>query len=177
MLTLLLIDDSPDDARLLARDVNRPTSTSQLLGGRVSVRSVSTLEAATTILADGGVDVVVLDLNLPDAKGLDAVRLLTRQFPFVPVVVVSGLDDERLANDAVHAGAQDYLVKGTFEPRVLQRVISYAIGRLNNAALVEDIKQSILRYESKMKRLDEVGKQISQVKEVVEKLGEEEKKS
>ena len=82
-------------------------------------------------------DIVLLDLGLPDAQGLEAVRRARAVAPGVPLVVLSGIDDERMAIEALHDGAQDYLVKGQIDARSLLRSLRYAIERksLQSAAL------------------------------------------
>src|SRR5437773_360430 len=74
-------------------------------------------------------DVILLDLSLPDRQGLEAYGDLKALSPSIPVIIMTGLDDERLAVQAVGAGAQDYLVKGQFDGRMLSRVIRYALER------------------------------------------------
>ena len=86
-------------------------------------------EDAEKRLAECEVDLILLDLGLPDAQGLDAVRRAHAAAPRVPVVVLTGLDDESLALAALHEGAQDYLVKGHIETRGLLRALRYAIER------------------------------------------------
>ena len=80
-------------------------------------------------LAEGGADLVLLDLGLPDSQGLDTYTKTQSQFPRVPIVVLSGLLDEAVAIKAVRAGAQDYLVKGQIEGNLLFRSVRYAIER------------------------------------------------
>ena len=76
-------------------------------------------------------DIILLDLGLPDAEGLGAVRRARAAAPSVPLVVLTGLDDESLAVQALQEGAQDYLVKGQIEARGLLRALRYAIERKN----------------------------------------------
>ena len=80
-------------------------------------------------LVKGEIDVVLLDLGLPDSQGLDTLGKVRTQAPAVPIVVVTGLDDEVLAFQAVRQGAQDYLVKGDINSKTLWRVIRYAVER------------------------------------------------
>jgi len=80
-------------------------------------------------LAKGGVDVVLLDMGLPDAHGLDTVRQAHAVAPSVPLIVLTGLDDEALAATAMKEGAQDYLIKGQIENRALPRALRHAIER------------------------------------------------
>src|SRR5687767_6085023 len=72
-------------------------------------------------------DVILLDLNLPDSQGLDTLRRMRRQAPDAPIVVLSGEDDTEVALQALHEGAQDYLLKGQWPRDLLVRSIRYAI--------------------------------------------------
>ena len=85
------------------------------------------------------VDIILLDLGLPDAQGLEAVRRAHAAAPRVPLVVLTGLDDESLAAQALQEGAQDYLIKGQIETRGLLRALRYAIERktMEEALFVE----------------------------------------
>src|SRR6266545_4336677 len=96
---------------------------------RFELTHVERLDEALAALGDGGVDVVLLDLHLPDSQGLDTLAELKREQPGVPVVVLTGLDDEQLAVRAVQAGAQDYLPKGVVDGALLARLIRHAVER------------------------------------------------
>jgi signal transduction histidine kinase len=87
------------------------------------------MSEAETRLAKGGVDIVLLDMGLPDGHGLDTVRRAHAVAPGVPMIVLTGLDDEALAADAMKEGAQDYLIKGQIENRALPRALRHAIER------------------------------------------------
>jgi diguanylate cyclase (GGDEF)-like protein/PAS domain S-box-containing protein len=80
-------------------------------------------------LASRSVDIIILDLGLPDVQGLEAVRRARKAAHNVPLVVLSGLDDESMAVQAMQEGAQDYLIKGQIEPRELVRALRYAVER------------------------------------------------
>lgn len=121
--TVLLVEDSPDDAFALTRFLKQATS------ARFSIFESETLEQAVERLAEGGIDVILLDLSLPDCHGAQTVVRTVEAAPAVPIVVLTGLDDERVGVDAVQAGAQDYLVKGSFDTQGLERAIRYAIER------------------------------------------------
>jgi DNA-binding NarL/FixJ family response regulator len=96
-------------------------------------------------LKDGGVDVVLLDLGLPDGQGFDAFKKVQAQAPAVPVVVLTGFDDETLAVEAIRHGAQDYLVKGDVDSKVLYRAVRYSVERKR---AVEDAKRDSKRVEA-----------------------------
>jgi diguanylate cyclase (GGDEF)-like protein/PAS domain S-box-containing protein len=120
---VLLIEDNPGDVRLLREmfSDNRSYIT--------DLRHVGCMREAETLLADHAVDIILLDLGLPDVGGLEAVRRAHGAAPRVPLVVLTGLDDESLALQALQQGAQDYLVKGQIEPRPLLRALRQAIER------------------------------------------------
>ena len=107
------------------------------------VESVESFAAARERLARGGIDAVLLDLRLPDANGLDGVSRLCGEFPTVPVLVLTALDDESLGVAAVQMGAQDYLVKGQVEEHLLPRSIRYAIERKRNTDAVRQLDKAV----------------------------------
>ncbi len=120
---ILLVEDNPGDARLL-RETLREAE-----GFPFVLSHAERLADAAALLAESPADVVLLDLSLPDAHGLDTVRRMLDAAPEIPIIVLTGTDDERLALQAVHAGAQDYLAKGRVEGPLLARSIRYAIER------------------------------------------------
>lgn len=120
---VLLVEDNPGDSRLIF-EMLRAVSTQAF-----DLEQVDRLEPALARLGQAGVDVVLLDLGLPDSSGLETFMRARGEAPGHPIVVISGLDDERLALEAVRSGAQDYLVKGRIEGQLLARVLRYAIER------------------------------------------------
>ncbi|MGZ8474934.1 MAG: putative bifunctional diguanylate cyclase/phosphodiesterase [Candidatus Limnocylindria bacterium] len=122
LTSLLVIEDNPGDARLLHEMLNQHPADRTLT-------HVGTMLEAEAHLAAHAVDVILLDLGLPDAQGLDAVRRARLAAPRVPLVVLTGMDDESLAAQALKEGAQDYLIKGQIDPRGLLRALRYAIER------------------------------------------------
>lgn len=120
---LLLVEDSPDDA-LLIREFLADARQAQF-----EVEHVEWLSQALERLARGGIDAILLDLQLPDSRGLDTFRTVQRAAPAVPAVVLSGFEDETAALTAVQEGAQDYLVKGHVNTAVLEKTVRYAIER------------------------------------------------
>ena len=87
------------------------------------------MSEAETHLAKGGVDITLLDMGLPDGHGLETVRRARAAAPNVPLIVLTGLDDEALAAEAMKQGAQDYMIKGQIESRALPRALRHAIER------------------------------------------------
>jgi signal transduction histidine kinase len=119
---VLLIEDNPGDADLVRL---------RLIEGKsqVKVNCVNRLSEGLASLDAETPSVVLLDLNLPDSRGADTFRRVMEHAPNVPVVVLSGQDDEALAMKAVHQGVQDYLVKGNISSKHLERSIRYAVER------------------------------------------------
>jgi signal transduction histidine kinase len=119
---VLLIEDNPGDADLVRL---------RLVEGRspVDVNCVNRLSDGLAALTKETPSVVLLDLNLPDSRGAETFRRVMEHSPNVPVVVLSGQDDEVLAMKAVHHGVQDYLVKSNLSSEHLERAIRYAVER------------------------------------------------
>ena len=122
-LRLLVIEDDPAYSRLLCIRLEK------IPKPRFSAVAVHSLTAAVERLEREPFEAVLLDLTLPDSSGLDSFRRLHIRFPQVPVIVLSGFDDEALALECVRSGAQEYLVKGRFEPWMLARLITFSIER------------------------------------------------
>ncbi len=131
-IDVLLVEDDDGDA-LLVEDVLGGT----LPGTRVH-RSSSLAEALDSL--GPGIDCVVLDLRLPDAEGLETVIRLRDTAPELPLIVLTGLDDEAAGVAAVAAGAQDYLVKGDDDHGRLARAIRYSIGRRQAADAQQQLR-------------------------------------
>lgn len=122
-LHALLIEDNPADARLI-REMLRDVG-----GTPVRLTTESSLAGGLQQAEQGEFDVLLLDLSLPDSQGLETFVRAHRAASHLPIVVLSGLDDETVALDAVHRGAQDYLVKGQVDGQLLIRALRYAIER------------------------------------------------
>ncbi len=120
---VLLVEDNPGDVRLLRETLGEVTST------QFELAHVERLDEALEQLDHEHFDVVLLDLSLPDAQGFDTFVQVHEQAPDVPIVVLTGFDDETLAVQAVRKGAQDYLVKGQIDSNLLVRAMRYAIER------------------------------------------------
>ncbi|OJX78240.1 EAL domain-containing protein [Magnetospirillum sp. 64-120] len=138
--TVLVVEDNPGDARLVELYLIEDAATA------FTVMKAALLSEALDILAQHRVDVVLLDLSLPDSFGMDTLDRLRAASPFVPVVVLTGTNDEELALKALRQGAQDYLVKGQGDGDLVRRAIFYAMERTNAAA-------ALRRSESRFKAL------------------------
>jgi len=120
---LLLVEDNSGDALFVREALNGEGLQ------KTELTHVQSLSKAEERLKGGGVDIVVLDLGLPDAQGLAAVRRAHAVAPHVPLVVLTCLDDESMAIQALQEGAQDYLIKGQIDSRGLFRALRYAVER------------------------------------------------
>ena len=118
---VLLVEDNPGDARLVCELVREEPD--------LRIHHVDRLAAGLSHLAAEHVDVVLLDLGLPDRQGLDTLRAVIQSGCTAPVVILTGRDDEALGRAAVREGAQDYLVKGHVAEYALTRAVRYAIER------------------------------------------------
>jgi two-component system cell cycle response regulator len=124
-LDVLLVEDNPGDARLVAEMLVGESAAPYRLSHVTTVRAaIERLGADQT-----PVDVILLDLSLPDETGLETVRRVVAASGTASVVVMTGANDEELGMSALTAGAQDYLVKGQVDSRLLRRALRYAVGR------------------------------------------------
>jgi two-component system, cell cycle sensor histidine kinase and response regulator CckA len=145
---LLVVEDSPGDARLLREMVSEHSSLNTV------VTHVESMSEAEAHLSGSAVDVIVLDLGLPDAQGLDAVRRVRAAAPHVPLVVLTGQDDELLAAGALREGAQDYLIKGQIDSRGLLRALRYASER----KLMDDAHKASENELLQAQKLESIGR-------------------
>ena len=122
-VSILLIEDNPGDRRLIREMLAE--------AGNVAfdVQYADRLQAATDYLGQNGVEVILLDLGLPDSQGLETLRKVYAQASEMPIVVLTGLNDEMVGVQAINEGAQDYLIKGQVDTQLLRRTIRYAIER------------------------------------------------
>src|SRR3990172_5663919 len=122
-ITVLLIEDDSNDALLIQRDL------AGAMAAPFELVHASTLKSGLERLVNARVDVVLLDLHLPDGEGIGLLEKVEALAPHVPVIMLTGRDDDEVAVEAVHKGAQDYLVKGQVPAALLRRSIRYAIER------------------------------------------------
>jgi PAS domain S-box-containing protein len=138
-LRILLIEDNPGDVDLIREMLPA--------GGTYAfeIEAVSRLADGIARLKTGGIDLVLLDLGLPDSKGLDTFRRLQAAEPDMPVIVLTGNSDKQAVADAAREGAQDYLVKGQINSDILERTIVYATERKR---AMDDLRISENKYRS-----------------------------
>jgi two-component system cell cycle response regulator len=120
---VLLVEDNPADARLLREAL------AEIADSRFEITHCETLAEAHEFLAKSTSDVILSDLGLPDSQGLETIRHIHKAAPGVPVVVLTALNDESFGGQVLQEGAQDYLVKGQIDGRLLWRALRYAMER------------------------------------------------
>lgn len=123
-IKILLVEDNPGDARLII----------EMLRSRKEFQhSVSIAENMKSAVSEIGIsvyDIIILDLNLPDSSGLDTLDIIVESTRHViPVIVLTGIDDENIGLSSLERGAEDYLIKGEVDPNQFLRAIKYAIER------------------------------------------------
>lgn len=143
-IKLLLIEDNPADAKFIEIMLREVQSQSY------SLKNTSTFKEGMDLLQIERFDVVLLDLSLPDSFGLDTVKNANIMAPQVPIIVLTGRNDEDFAVEVVIAGAQDYLVKGQIDSSLLSRSIRYAIKRKDMEVDLKRINRRIEESESRL---------------------------
>lgn len=134
-IKILLLEDNPGDARLIQEML------SEARGAQLHLKCVDRLSTGLEHLAAEFFDIIMLDLSLPDSLGFDTFIRVHAQVPKVPIIILSGLDDELMAVKAVQGGAQDYLVKAEVNTNLLVRSILYAIERKRIEDALRDSEQ------------------------------------
>jgi Flp pilus assembly CpaE family ATPase len=123
LINVLLIEDNPGDTRLI-RELLKEAK-----GVPTGLVCADRLSSGIELLLKGGVDVILLDLSLPDSKGFDTFAKVHTHAKDLPVIVLTGFDDEELAMKAVREGAQDYMAKGAVNSQSLMRAVRFAVER------------------------------------------------
>ncbi len=139
----LLVEDNPGDAFLVQEQLSR-------LGSRFDVESAEDLSAALCSVSLHQPDVVLLDLDLPDSRGTETVRKMIHQIPHVPVLVLTGRNDEEMGIRAVQEGAQDYIIKGSLDGGRLIRAIKYAIERQSLLHALHQSREQQLHFKDQL---------------------------
>jgi sigma-B regulation protein RsbU (phosphoserine phosphatase) len=153
---ILLVEDDPAVASVLELAF-RDADTVDFV-----IRREATLEAAIALLAWREIDVILLDLNLPDSRGLETFSKIQRVAPELPVIILSGLADEALAMETVRAGAQDYVVKGSMSLPVLVRAVRYALERERLLRQLADYSWQLRTQNEAMKAELDLARDIQQ---------------
>jgi len=136
-IRVMIVEDNPGDVHLI-REILRGSSTT-----RFEVAAADRLADGVARLGGGAIDVVLLDLGLPDSRGYETFARVHALAPRLPIIVLTGLGDEAVARKTMQAGAQDYLVKGEVDGNVLARAIRYAIERKQAEAEIRSLNETM----------------------------------
>lgn len=123
-LNVLLVEDDPAYSKLVEKALSRVKDSTGF-----NVICAKTFAAAIKHLGSDDIDIIILDIGLPDSGELEAIRGFSELNPDVPVIVLTGKDDQDLALSAIHEGARDYIIKQNFPKKSLPRIIRYAVER------------------------------------------------
>jgi signal transduction histidine kinase len=137
MIRVVLVEDNPGDANLIKEYLTHDTR------ARFEIQIMTRLDDALEKISKDHVDIVLVDLGLPDSQGIATFEKMQERFPSIPIVVMSGLSDEAVAMEAMRKGAQDYLMKGEVDRKILLRVLQYAIERKKIDRLKDEFVSSV----------------------------------
>jgi signal transduction histidine kinase len=144
-INVLLIEDNPGDTRLIWETLAENSE------ARINLEYIDRLETGLARIGKGGIDVVLLDLMLPDSWGIDTFIKVHDKAPGIPIVVLTSLNDEVIAVQAMQKGAQDYLVKGQVDVNLLERTIRYAIVRKRAEVALQESNRHLEETLSELK--------------------------
>lgn len=154
---ILLIEDNPGDARLireLLKDI-------EILEEPYEITHVERVGEATEKLRDNNnYDLVLSDITLPDSRGVDTLRSLSKASALVPIIFMTGTNDEALALIAIHQGAQDYIIKGSMDSTALSKSIQYAVERKKFQNQLDAATAKEVASQQKIQHLDEQKRQL-----------------
>jgi len=144
--TVLLIEDNPADAQLIIEILREePDNAMEIL-------HVDNLARSLEMLERGGIDVVLLDLTLPDSSGHNTFAMLVKHVPTIPIIVLTGMDDKEMAIRIGQEGAQDYLVKNLVDYTMLARSIRHSIERnqmlLEKDTLIGQLREALANVKT-----------------------------
>jgi diguanylate cyclase (GGDEF)-like protein len=184
MINILLIEDNPGDIRLMRVFLKEAGA------GKTTLITADTLTRGIQLLDCSTIDIVLLDLGLPDSRGLDTLHAIREKCAKLPIIVLSGIEDEKIAISSVQDGAQDYLVKGKVDGNLLWRSLCYAIERKrlelllvmqathdmltglpNRALLIDRVSMSVARAQRNQKMLALMLLDLDRFKTVNDTLG------
>ncbi len=137
-LCLLVVEDNPGDYVLLQEYLKRSNLPVE------KILLAPKMAEVPVLIKENFFDIALLDLSLPDSKGVDSVIILNRLLPHTPIIVFSGLATMEIAMESISLGAQDYLVKGEFDEKLLTKSIQYSLERKKST---EKLRESNERYE------------------------------
>lgn len=148
-LHLLLIEDNPGDVRLISNMLKSSSI-------RYELYTVPTLFEGTALIENQEISIVLLDLSLPDSTGFKTLTSFLQRCPNTPVIIMTGTNNELIGNQAIKAGAMDYLVKGQFDGKLLGRSIRYALHRMTNNQKIQATARKLAISEKRFVEAQEM---------------------
>jgi PAS domain S-box-containing protein len=148
-INILIVEDNPADARLVLEMLR------QCNGSSFETSHVERLEKALRVLEKKEFDAVLMDLNLPDTRGLGGLERIIAIQPHIPVIVLTGMGDEDTGIQALHKSAADYLVKGQLDENLLYRSIRYSIERKRAEREIHKINAELARHTAEVQSANE----------------------
>lgn len=136
-LNILVIEDNPGDYLLVHEYLEEAFS-------KASIHHADTLQKGIDLLEKKFIDIILLDLTLPDGMGINSFHAINSKKPRIPIIILTGLGDTEIALESLHVGAQDYIVKDDLSTTVLAKSIQYAIER---SKIFEHLRQSEEQYK------------------------------
>ena len=148
-INILLIEDNPGDTRIMRELLNEAEDFS------FNLINASNLLDGLMIIEENALDVVLLDLSLPDSNCHQTIVRTREKTKDIPIIILTGLKDEKFARKAVQAGAQDYFVKGKIDSNSLVRSIYYSIERVKMTYKIESLFQTLQKNENRLRKIIE----------------------
>ena len=148
-INILLIEDNPGDTRIIRELLNEAEDFS------FNLIYTTNLLDGLRIIEENALDVILLDLSLPDSNGNQTIVRTREKAKEIPIIVLTGLKDEIFARKAVQAGAQDYFVKGQIDSNPLARSICYAIERHRMRTKIESLVETLQKNEYRLRKIIE----------------------
>jgi DNA-binding NarL/FixJ family response regulator len=146
--SLLIVEDNAGDVLLIREYLAEKQNISY------DIKEAGSLETGLNLMSHHDFDLILLDLSLPDSTGLETVRQVVTRFPEIAVIILTGLQDEETALQAVRYGAQDYLEKQALSPVILHKAIAYAIERKKVMQEKEDLLQDLTKALERIENLE-----------------------
>ena len=146
-LKVLLIEDNAGDAFLIKFYLGESMSP------KFDFHHAENMKTANELLASNTFDIILMDLNLPDSVGLDTIKKLLEKYPTNLVIVLTGLVDEKVGLETVRYGAQDFLVKGKFDGKVLISSIMFAFERFNLNKQLSNVSSALNTGEDRFNNM------------------------
>jgi len=149
-LKVLLIEDNPGDAFLIKFYLG------ESLSPKFNFFHGENMKMANELMSKNTFDIVLMDLNLPDSVGLDTIKKLLEKYPNNLVIVLTGLVDEKVGLETVRFGAQDFLVKGKFDGKVLISSIMFAFERFNLNKELSSVSSELNKGEERFSHIEKL---------------------